>query len=282
MLHTLGKSVPEESTFYINYILNAAFFGLGLEMANLGRFVSICFFGPQEQTPMYYYIGYPQIIMIFTVCVTYAAISPIILIWGLLYFFLAHIISKHQILYVHKIHRFSQLWKHWPTIYQRLHIGLLIGIVVMVGVFSLKEAIQQIPCLIAFGALVYGHCETQLDTFAHYFKQPCLDSCWEHDMMNGPQEWQGNNLYLPDCIRELRRKRPRKTTKSSLGRRSSMGHRSSLGRPSSVYNHSSAPMSMRSDTLGAPLLSHRETQGPQITPPSSQKRLPVAKVDGYE
>eukprot|EP00494_Astrolonche_serrata_P032422 UN32691 len=135
-LEILATLVPENSTFYINYIVYACFFGLGTEISQV---IVLAFelVGISGHYEMYYFYYYPMILFMFSICLTYAVIAPFIVIWGACYFLCAYFIFTYQLLFVYKPRACGG--RLFPIVYSRLHVGLYIADVVLIGMSVLKD-----------------------------------------------------------------------------------------------------------------------------------------------
>eukprot|EP00493_Phyllostaurus_siculus_P025843 UN26188 len=118
--NVLSNALPEQSTFYMGYILNAAFFGLAMELSGIVALI-LSFILGGSQPEMIFYTAYPSVIMMFCLTLTYSVIAPITLIWGMIYFGLSYWIWKYQLLYVYKPKHESYTWKFFPAVFSRLH-----------------------------------------------------------------------------------------------------------------------------------------------------------------
>lgn len=84
-------------------------------------------------------ILYPLPIVIFCICITYSVISPIILVFGLIYFAFGYIVLKYQFLYVY-FKPYESIGQAWPITFRMMIVGLLTFQLFMAGLFSLQKA----------------------------------------------------------------------------------------------------------------------------------------------
>jgi hypothetical protein len=90
---------------------------------------------------------YAQDTLLIVVILTYACISPLTIIAGLLYFGGASYVYKHQMLYVYEtIYETGGKW--WPKIARCCIVALLFAQSTMVGMMILKETYLEIYFLI--------------------------------------------------------------------------------------------------------------------------------------
>lgn len=85
---------------------------------------------------------------------TYACIAPLILIPALIFFSMAFLVYKHQMLYVY-IPAFESGGMFWPKIYRRWIFALFIAQATMTGIFILKFAYPQVYAELALMVLTY-------------------------------------------------------------------------------------------------------------------------------
>lgn len=82
--------------------------------------------------PLYYGWEYPTQMLVVVICFTYAAISPIILIFGALYFIAALMVYKKQVLYVYTP-SYESGGDLFPLVCDRTILGLICGQLTFMG-----------------------------------------------------------------------------------------------------------------------------------------------------
>ena len=75
--------------------------------------------------PLYYGWEYPTQMLVILICFTYATISPIILLFGAMYFFAALMVYKKQVLYVYTRH-YESGGDLFPLVCDRTIVGVCI------------------------------------------------------------------------------------------------------------------------------------------------------------
>jgi hypothetical protein len=96
------------------------------------------------------------------VSITYANISPLVLVMSLCYFSIAPLIYKHQLLYVYDP-VFETGGKLFPHVFHRFFFALVIANASMMGMMILKEALHQfyVLAVVLISTLIY-HRRNQL------------------------------------------------------------------------------------------------------------------------
>lgn len=136
----------------MNYVILQGFLCLPLQLINPGSFImnyvlrifKICktprdFSDASDPLIISLNYGYHYTIplLIFVIVLTYSCISPLILIFGCIYFIVAYIIYKYQFLYIH-YPKYETYGRFAPMIVNRCMTGLIIFQFTMIGIISLK------------------------------------------------------------------------------------------------------------------------------------------------
>ncbi|EIE84318.1 hypothetical protein RO3G_09028 [Rhizopus delemar RA 99-880] len=83
--------------------------------------------------------GYPIPVFIFVVVLVYSTISPLILVFGVIYFALTYLVCKYQLLYVY-FHSYEVAGRMWPMVFSRIIIALIIFELTSAGLFTLNKS----------------------------------------------------------------------------------------------------------------------------------------------
>ncbi|KAJ9064402.1 hypothetical protein DSO57_1031001 [Entomophthora muscae] len=145
---TLVQSLPNASPLFISFVIVSGIVGFPLQLLQPGRvllFTLKRFFCSTPRdfagllAPVHLNYGwlYGQPMFVFVIVMTYSVYSPLILIFGTIYFFVGHIVLKYLLLYVF-CRRYESSGLAWPKVFRRLMLGVFLLQTVMVGVFSLK------------------------------------------------------------------------------------------------------------------------------------------------
>jgi len=148
---TAAEEMPSQSVFWMGYILNAAFFGVALELSAIVRIAVASIMG-YKQPEIKYYLVYPGILMMFCLTLTYSVIAPITLLWGVIYFGASYWVFKYMLLYVYKPTRSCYTRKFFPGIFSRFHFGIFISQFILFGLFLSYSAVGQ--AILTFLAMI--------------------------------------------------------------------------------------------------------------------------------
>ncbi|KAK5949227.1 hypothetical protein OHC33_009768 [Knufia fluminis] len=141
--------------FYANLIVLQ---GLGLLPFRLLEFGSVALYPfyllsaktPRDhadlaKAPVFQYGFYlPQSMLIFVICIVYSILPTawLIILFGLIYFCIAHFIYKYQLLYAME-HAQHSTGRIWPMICNRIFLGLIIFHIAMTGILAARQALTQ-------------------------------------------------------------------------------------------------------------------------------------------
>jgi len=190
----LGKTVPGQAVFFQTYTIIACFISTGVELAMVLPFF-LNLVGLYSPWPFDYAIQYGINILMFTICTTYAVISPLILVWGCFYFFLAYITFTYQLVYVYK--RGDETGGlFFPAVYDRLNFGMVIGQVVVIAMLVLKEAYAQAILFLVVPLNTLRTRSHAKRNFGYYYRSTSLKTANEAGLSNAPTQ-RRNNFVAP-------------------------------------------------------------------------------------
>lgn len=151
----MAKSMTQIWRFYANLIVLQ---GLGLLPFRLLEFGSVALYPfyllsaktPRDhadlaKAPVFQYGFYlPQSMLIFVICIVYSILPAawLIILFGLIYFCIAHFIYKYQLLYAME-HQQHSTGRIWPMICNRIILGLIIFHIAMTGLLAASQALTQ-------------------------------------------------------------------------------------------------------------------------------------------
>ncbi|CAG8632313.1 14778_t:CDS:10 [Funneliformis caledonium] len=166
----LAKSLSRVSPIFINYVViqGIAFFPTRLVMIKeiaMAYILRVIFANtPRDfaegSTPplMDYGQELAPIVLVFILVLVYSSLTPIILFFGIIYFFFGYICFKYLLLYVY-FHPYESSGLSWPKIFRRIMIGVYIFQLLMIGYMSLRKsfhlAVIIMPLLVITGAYSY-------------------------------------------------------------------------------------------------------------------------------
>ncbi|KAJ1959123.1 hypothetical protein IWQ62_004739, partial [Dispira parvispora] len=158
----LANSLPQIAPFFINYII---MLGIGYQPFKLLQILPMIWTAfrrylcttPRDfadvLAPIYVAWGarYPVPMLVFVITLTYSNISPLILVFGILYFITGFIFYKYLFLYVY-FKYYESSGRMWPYVVRRLVASIYIYHLLMFGYFSLKSswviAILTVPTVV--------------------------------------------------------------------------------------------------------------------------------------
>ncbi|KAL0092793.1 hypothetical protein J3Q64DRAFT_1672896 [Phycomyces blakesleeanus] len=98
-----------------------------------------------------YGVQFPAPLLIFIIVLVYSTISPLILVFGTIYFCITYFVYKYRFLYVH-FTPYESSGKLWVMVFPRVIIGLLLFQLTVLGIFILKKffvlAILCVPLMV--------------------------------------------------------------------------------------------------------------------------------------
>lgn len=173
VLSKLANTLPGARAFFVSYVIVAGVALMPLQLLELNVIIPKAFFllfarTPREiaelNAPPQVSLGvvYAQALLIWTIGITYSIISPIVLPFATVYFFLCYFVYKHKFLFVyctclllgcdpHPAHAdfegslltdrpYESRGQAWPLAFNRISWGLLIFQVFMLGLFVTRKA----------------------------------------------------------------------------------------------------------------------------------------------
>ncbi|KAH0914846.1 hypothetical protein HID58_029292, partial [Brassica napus] len=105
--------------------------------------------------------GEPQIQLYFLLGLVYAAVSPILLPFIILFFALAYVVYRHQVINVYN-QKYESAGKFWPDVHRRVVTALIVSQLLLMGLLSTKGAHKSTPLLLVLPVLTIGfhiHCK---------------------------------------------------------------------------------------------------------------------------
>ncbi|CAO3630309.1 unnamed protein product [Cunninghamella blakesleeana] len=166
-INALAVKLPAVSSFFINYTIMQGFLLMPLNLLLLGSLIvrgfSVYFSrSPREHASarapdsFNYGIGYPAPLLIFIIVLEYSVISPIILVFGCIYFCTTYFVYKYQFLYVY-FRPYEAAGELWTKVFPRIIAGMIIFQLTMLGLFTIKGFfVLSILCIpLIFFTLVF-------------------------------------------------------------------------------------------------------------------------------
>lgn len=164
---TIGVSIPMKATFFITYIMVDGWAGVAAEILRLKPFIIYhlknSFLVKTEKDreeamdpgTLGFNTGEPQIQLYFLLGLVYAVVTPILLPFILVFFGLAYVVYRHQIINVYN-QEYESAAAFWPDVHGRIIFAMIISQLLLMGLLSTKEAAQSTPLLITLPVLTIG------------------------------------------------------------------------------------------------------------------------------
>lgn len=161
---TIGVAIPMRATFFITYIMVDGWAGIAGEilmlkpliMYHLKNFFLVKTEKDREEAmdpgSLGFNTGEPRIQFYFLLGLVYATVTPIILPFIIIFFSLAYVVFRHQIINVYN-QEYESAAAFWPDVHGRVISALVISQVLLMGLMSTKKAAQSTPFLIALPIL---------------------------------------------------------------------------------------------------------------------------------
>ncbi|KAJ8764645.1 hypothetical protein K2173_006727 [Erythroxylum novogranatense] len=156
---TIGVSIPMKATFFITYIMVDGWAGVAGEILRLKPLIiyrlKIWFLVKTEKDreeamdpgTIGFNTGEPQIQLYFLLGLVYAVVSPILLPFILVFFTLAYVVYRHQIINVYN-QEYESAAAFWPDVHGRIIAALVVSQLLLLGLISTKEAAHSSPLLL--------------------------------------------------------------------------------------------------------------------------------------
>ncbi|XP_042519775.1 calcium permeable stress-gated cation channel 1-like isoform X2 [Macadamia integrifolia] len=156
---TIGVSIPMKATFFITYIMVDGWAGIAGEILRLKPWIIFqlknLFFVKTEKDleeamdpgSLGFNTAEPQIQLYFLLGLVYAVVTPILLPFILVFFGMAFIVFRHQIINVYD-QKYESAGAFWPDVHGRIIAALIVSQLLLMGLLSTKRAAQSTPFLI--------------------------------------------------------------------------------------------------------------------------------------
>ncbi|RLN62222.1 hypothetical protein BBJ29_005806 [Phytophthora kernoviae] len=173
LVSMLGRSMPQQSTFFISYVI--IFIGLRLTLELLQAVPLLlstlyALFAPrhtsrERNSP---WLGLRDIaqtdpfdptstladcFLVLLVTLTFAPIAPLVCYFTWFFFFMAEVVYRRQVLCVYKPMVFAY-GAFWPRLYKFCIIGLVVAQLTLIGLLSLKKASAPVIAVVVLVVIV--------------------------------------------------------------------------------------------------------------------------------
>ncbi|RRT60658.1 hypothetical protein B296_00025738, partial [Ensete ventricosum] len=167
---TLGVSIPMKATFFITYIMIDGWAGIAGEILRLKPLIIYHFKNlflvktekdrdeAMDPGSIEFATSEPRIQLYFLLGLVYAAVTPILLPFILVFFGLAYVVFRHQVSNCKIIinvynQEYESAAAFWPDVNRRIVTALIISQLLLLGLLSTKHAAISTPLLIPLPVL---------------------------------------------------------------------------------------------------------------------------------
>ncbi|XP_044983020.1 CSC1-like protein At3g21620 [Hordeum vulgare subsp. vulgare] len=160
----IGVAIPMKATFFITYVMVDGWTGVALEVLRLRAFIifhlknfflvktekdredamdpgSICLYWSEPRIQLYFLLG-----------LVYAVVTPLLLPFILVFFALAYVVYRHQIINVYN-QRYESGAQFWPNVHLRIITALIVSQLLLLGLLSTKGLEEATPALLVLPVL---------------------------------------------------------------------------------------------------------------------------------
>ncbi|WOK92548.1 calcium permeable stress-gated cation channel 1-like isoform X1 [Canna indica] len=186
---TIGATIPQKATFFITYIMVDGWAGIAGEILrlkpliifHLKNFFLVKTDKDREEAmdpgSIEFSTSEPQIQLYFLLGLVYAAVTPFLLPFILIFFGLAYVVFRHQIINVYN-QEYESAAAFWPDVHGRIISALVISQLLLLGLLSTKSAAELTPFLIALPILTlwfHRYCKNRYESaFVKYPLQEAM------------------------------------------------------------------------------------------------------------
>ncbi|KAJ4728550.1 calcium permeable stress-gated cation channel 1 [Melia azedarach] len=208
---TIGVSIPMKATFFITYIMVDGWAGIAGEILRLKPLVIFhlknMFLVKTERDreramdpgSMDFPETIPSLQLYFLLGIVYAVITPILLPFILVFFALAYLVYRHQIINVYN-QRYESAGAFWPHVHSRITASLLISQLLLLGLLSTKKAANSTPLLVVLPILTLAFHKYCKNRFEPAFRKYPIEEAVAKDLQDRTTEPEINlKAYLADA-----------------------------------------------------------------------------------
>lgn len=174
----IGVSIPMRATFFITYIMVDGWAGVAGEILrlkpliifHLKNFFLVKTEKDRQEAMDPGSIGFdssePQIQLYFLLGLVYAVVTPFLLPFIIVFFALAYVVYRHQIINVYN-QEYESGAAFWPSVHGRIITALIISQLLLLGLLSSKGMAQSSPVLLVLPVLTiwfYYFCKHRFES----------------------------------------------------------------------------------------------------------------------
>ncbi|GKV10605.1 hypothetical protein SLEP1_g21948 [Rubroshorea leprosula] len=208
---TIGVSIPMKATFFITYIMVDGWAGIAAEILRLKELVIFHLKNmflvrterDRERAMNPGSVDFPETIpslhLYFLLGIVYAVVTPILLPFILVFFALAYLVYRHQIINVYN-QQYESAAAFWPHVHSRIIASLLISQLLLLGLLSTKQAANSTPLLVVLPVLTLYFHKYCKNRFEAAFRKYPLEKAMEKDIKDKTTEPELDlKAYLADA-----------------------------------------------------------------------------------
>ncbi|PQP99451.1 CSC1-like protein [Prunus yedoensis var. nudiflora] len=208
---TIGVSIPTKATFFITYIMVDGWAAVAGEILRLKPLVIYhlknMFLVKTERDRVKAMdpgsVDFPETLpslqLYFLLGIVYAVVTPILLPFILVFFALAYLVYRHQIINVYNQH-YESAAAFWPQVHSRIIASLVISQLLLMGLLSTKKAANSTPFLVVLPILTLSFHKYCKYRFEPAFREYPLEEAMAKDTMERTAEPDLNlKSYLADA-----------------------------------------------------------------------------------
>ncbi|XP_050211142.1 CSC1-like protein At1g32090 [Mercurialis annua] len=208
---TIGVSIPMKATFFITYIMIDGWAGIAGEILRLKPLVIFHLKNmflvkterDREKAMDPGSVDFPETLpslqLYFLLGIVYAVVTPILLPFILVFFALAYLVYRHQIINVYN-QQYESAGAFWPHVHSRIIASLLISQLLLMGLLSTKKAANSTPLLVILPILTLAFHKYCKNRFEPAFRKYPLEEAMAKDIADRTGEPDLNlKSYLADA-----------------------------------------------------------------------------------
>ncbi|KAF5742142.1 hypothetical protein HS088_TW09G00184 [Tripterygium wilfordii] len=196
---TIGVAIPMKATFFITFIMVDGWAGIAGEILMLKPLIFYHlknFFlvktekdreAAMDPGSLGFNTGEPQIQLYFLLGLVYATVTPLLLPFIIVFFGLAYLVFRHQIINVYN-QEYESAAAYWPAVHGRIIAALVISQLLLMGLLTTKKAAQSTPFLIALPVLTIAFHRYCKGRFESAFKKYPLQEAMMKDTLERARE----------------------------------------------------------------------------------------------
>ncbi|XP_074590849.1 calcium permeable stress-gated cation channel 1-like [Curcuma longa] len=186
---TIGVSIPQKATFFITFIMVDGWAGIAGEILrlkpliifHLKNFFLVKTEKDREEAmdpgSIEFSTSEPQIQLYFLLGLVYSVVTPFLLPFILIFFALAYVVFRHQIINVYN-QEYESAAAFWPDVHGRIITALVISQLLLFGLLSTKKVVDATPFLIVLPILTiwfHRYCKNRYEpAFVRYPLQEAM------------------------------------------------------------------------------------------------------------